>query len=162
MIASSVSTTEPGVPKDCARKARTTPLFVVVAKQAPAHCVRRSPPSARHPKDAAVIEVHRKRADERNKQIDRHRHRDDRHRRARLVEHRPGEDLDEVGIANENRQRQFLNRLRYWLVSGGMISRSACGTTTNLRVCTASGRVYWQLRPALSLIRQCPPERSRR
>ena len=30
---------------------------------------------------------------------------------------------------------EFLVRLRYWLVSGGMITRSASGTVTSRRVC---------------------------
>ena len=36
-----------------------------------------------------------------------------------------------MAIASE----EFLARLRYWLVNGGMITRSACGKTTNLKVC---------------------------
>ena len=37
-------------------------------------------------------------------------------------------DADEVGIADRSGQRvEFLAMLRYWLVSGGMMTRSACG-----------------------------------
>ena len=46
---------------------------------------------------------------------------------------------------------EFLVRFRYWLVSGGMITRSACGRTTR--------RMAWRLpRPSEAAASCCPSE----
>ena len=64
-------------------------------------CVATAMASPFHQRDARVVPVHHHRGDEADREIDRHGDHHDLDRLAGLVEHRAGEDLHEVGIADE-------------------------------------------------------------
>src|SRR6185312_6929430 len=57
-----------------------------------------------HQSHAAVVDVHRQRRAEADRQIDQHGDRDHLDRLPGLIEHRAGEDLNEVRITDRNRE----------------------------------------------------------
>ena len=52
-----------------------------------------------------------------------------------LLSAEPMNTLTSSGYAMAAPKEEFFSTLRYWLVIGGIITRSACGMTTRRRIC---------------------------
>ena len=80
------------------------------------------------------VEIYQKRCKQADGQIDRHGDGDHLDGLSGDVEYASGKDLHQIGIANRDRERRVLDQVRYWLVSGGTITRIACGRTMSRSV----------------------------
>lgn len=85
-------------------------------------------------RDAAVIDIHQQRDSQADNQIDRHGHGYRLDGLPRLVQHGASKQRNHIGIANSGGKRGVLTMLRYWLVNGGIITRSARGIMTRRSV----------------------------
>ena len=86
---------------------------------------------------APLVEAHHRQRRQRQREIDRHVDGDDLHRGAGLVEDRCRDTCIRSAKPTKAASEEFLVRARYWLISGGRITRIACGRITSRRACAA-------------------------
>src|SRR5918995_1606155 len=116
----SVSATFSGVESRLARSQPYTPLSLSGGGRSGAGSPRTNTTelseiadigSALHQRNALVIEIHRERGHEADREIDRHGDGDDLNRLPGLVEHRAGEYLHQIRIADGDRERGVLREV---------------------------------------------------